>query len=59
MYPFAGLPRRHFAVILADPPWSFKVYSEATGSSRAACNHYAVMDLADIQNLPVAIARTR
>jgi hypothetical protein len=59
MNPFAGLPRRHFAVILADPPWSFKVYSEATGSSRAACNHYAVMDLADIQNLPVAIARTR
>jgi N6-adenosine-specific RNA methylase IME4 len=49
--PFAGLPR--FAVILADPPWRFQVYSEATGSSRAASNHYAVMDLADICRLPV------
>jgi N6-adenosine-specific RNA methylase IME4 len=29
-------------------------YSEATGSSRAASNHYAVMDLADICCLPVA-----
>jgi N6-adenosine-specific RNA methylase IME4 len=50
--PFAGLAR--FAVILADPPWRFQVYSEVTGSSRAASNHYAVMDLADIQSLPVA-----
>jgi N6-adenosine-specific RNA methylase IME4 len=53
MNPFAGLPRHHFAVVLADPPWRFKVYSEATGSSRAASNHYGVMDLADIQSLPV------
>jgi N6-adenosine-specific RNA methylase IME4 len=52
--PFAGLRRNHFALIYADPPWRFKVYSEATGSSRAASNHYAVMDLADIQSLPVA-----
>jgi N6-adenosine-specific RNA methylase IME4 len=53
MNPFAGLPRNHFAAILADPPWRFKVYDEATGSSRAASNHYAVMDLADICALPV------
>jgi len=59
MNPFAGLPHRHYQIVLADPPWKFKVYDETTGSSRAACNHYAVMDLADIQNLPVAIARTR
>jgi N6-adenosine-specific RNA methylase IME4 len=54
MNPFAGLPRRHFAVILADPPWRFQAYSEATGSRRAASNHYAVMDLPDICSLPVA-----
>lgn len=54
MNPFVGLRCNHYAVILADPPWRFQVYSEATGSSRAASNHYAVMDLADIQSLPVA-----
>src|SRR5215472_4300752 len=51
--PFAGLPRNYFAVILADPPWRFRVYSE-TGSSRAASRHYDVMDLPDIRALPVA-----
>jgi N6-adenosine-specific RNA methylase IME4 len=54
MNPFAGLPHHQFAVILSDPPWRFQVYSEQTGSSRAASNHYAVMDLADICRLPVA-----
>ena len=54
MSAFEGLLRNHYAVILADPPWRFQVYSEATGSSRAASNHYAVMDLADICRLPVA-----
>ena len=53
MNPFAGLRRNHYAVILADPPWRFKVYNEATGSSRAASNHYAVMDTAAICHLPV------
>jgi N6-adenosine-specific RNA methylase IME4 len=51
--PFAGLPRNRFSLIYADPPWRFQVYNEATGSSRAASNHYAVMDLADICALPV------
>jgi len=34
MNPFAGLPRNHYQIVLADPPWKFKVYNEATGSSR-------------------------
>jgi len=51
--PFQGLPHRHYQIILADPPWKFKVYDEATGSSRAASNHYAVMDTAAICHLPV------
>jgi N6-adenosine-specific RNA methylase IME4 len=53
MNPFAGLPRHHYQIILADPPWKFKVYNEATGSSRAASNHYDVMDTAAICRLPV------
>ena len=53
MNPFAGLPHRYYQIILADPPWKFKVYDEATGSSRAASNHYAVMDTAAICRLPV------
>jgi N6-adenosine-specific RNA methylase IME4 len=52
--PFAGLPRNHFAVLLADPPWHFRVYNDATGSSRAASNHYRTMDLAELRSLPVA-----
>ena len=51
--PFAGLRRNHYQIVLADPPWKFKVYNEETGSSRAASNHYAVMDTADICRLPV------
>ena len=57
--PFAGLPRNHFAVVLADPPWHFRVYNEETGSSRAASNHYRTMDLADIRSLPVTTLAAR
>lgn len=34
-------------------PWSFKVWSEATGSGRSASIHYPTMTKKDIQNLPV------
>jgi N6-adenosine-specific RNA methylase IME4 len=53
MNPFAGLPRNHYQIVLADPPWKFRVFNEASGSSRAASNHYDVMDTADICRLPV------
>ena len=42
-----------FDVILADPPWTFKVWNKDTGSGRSASNHYNVMDIDDICNLPV------
>jgi N6-adenosine-specific RNA methylase IME4 len=51
--PFHGLPYRHYQIILADPPWKFKLYNEATGLSRAASNHYDVMDTAAICRLAV------
>ena len=37
-----------YAVIYADPPWSFKVYS-GKGKSRSAENHYDTMDQAGIE----------
>jgi N6-adenosine-specific RNA methylase IME4 len=48
---------RIYNVILADPPWSFRVYSEITGQDRGACNHYPTMTLAEIKALPLPIAR--
>jgi N6-adenosine-specific RNA methylase IME4/ParB-like chromosome segregation protein Spo0J len=44
---------RRYPVILADPPWQFKVYDDESGSQRAAGNHYPTMQLSDILALPV------
>jgi N6-adenosine-specific RNA methylase IME4 len=41
------------AVILADPPWSFEVYS-GKGKQRSAERHYNTMTLEEITALPVA-----
>lgn len=41
-----------YGAILADPPWSFKTWSD-TNQDRATTNHYPVMDLAAIKALPV------
>lgn len=46
------LPRNHFGVIYADPPWRFKVRSEK-GEDRSASQHYDVMETKDIAALPV------
>lgn len=51
-WPFGELQRRHYGVILADPPWSFANYSPA-GWGKSPHRHYACMPLADIQALPV------
>lgn len=37
-----------YDVILADPPWSFDVWSEKTGSDRSPSAHYQTMTVADI-----------
>lgn len=44
---------KKFAVIYADPPWLFKVYS-GKGKARSADRHYDTMSLDDIKALPVA-----
>ncbi len=38
--------------ILADPPWSFKAWS-GKGTARAADNHYSIMSMAAIAELPI------
>lgn len=42
-----------FDVILADPPWKFKVWSDETGRGKSADRHYPTMDLEAIADLPV------
>ena len=42
-----------FSVIYADPPWTFKTWSEQ-GKGRSAENHYTCMTLQQIRELPVA-----
>lgn len=43
----------NYSIILADVPWSFKVWSKATGNGRSAESHYRTMSLEDIKNLDV------
>ena len=42
----------NFDVIYADPPWSFKTWSDE-GKDRSPENHYGCMSLADIEALPI------
>jgi len=41
-----------YDIIYADPPWSFKTWSEK-GKDRSAEKHYSTMDLEEIINLPI------
>ncbi len=43
---------KKYNIIYADPPWSFKTYSDA-GKDRSPDNHYSVLNLEDIKKLPV------
>jgi N6-adenosine-specific RNA methylase IME4 len=45
---FSNLKSKHYGVIYADPPWLFNA-----GGNRNAKNHYNVMSIKDIQNMPV------
>jgi N6-adenosine-specific RNA methylase IME4 len=50
----AGLPRSHFACVLADPPWFFRTRTDFV-SKRDPRHHYkgGVMSIKDIAALPV------
>jgi len=43
-----------YDVILADPPWQFRVWNKDTGNGRSAESHYPTMSLDDICNIPVS-----
>lgn len=43
---------KRYEIILADPPWSYRVWS-GKGKSRTAENHYPTMRIEDIRALPV------
>lgn len=60
MDPFADLPKRHFGVILADPPWQYRTWDnrKSIPSGRkygdaSAAIHYDTMSVCDIGSLPV------
>lgn len=48
-----GLRRNYYRLVVADPPWEYKVRS-AKGAGRSASNHYKTMPLDEIAALPVA-----
>ena len=48
------LPAGPFSLIVADPPWAFKVYSKTTGLGRAPDNHYQTVTLEGLAAIPVA-----
>lgn len=43
---------KKYKIILADPPWTFKTYSDK-GKDKSAENHYSCMNLDDIKRLPI------
>lgn len=43
---------KKYQIIYADPPWSFKTYSDK-GKGRSAERHYSTMEKAAIQQLPI------
>ena len=45
-------PKKKYQIIYADPPWLFRVRSEK-GNKRSATNHYDVMSIQDIKDMPV------
>jgi N6-adenosine-specific RNA methylase IME4 len=44
---------KKYNIIYADPPWSYRVWSEK-GKGRSAENHYPCMDKQSIQHLPIS-----
>ena len=47
-------PTGKYGAILADPPWSFRVWSKDTGSGRSPSAHYNTMSFDDMAAMPVA-----
>lgn len=52
-WPFYGLKRAHYNLILIDPPWTFRTWSKK-GEGKSPQSHYSVMQMDKIRALPVA-----
>lgn len=52
--PFTDLPKGHFAAILADPPWTFRVWADSDKTHGSADAHYKTMSADELAALPVA-----
>ncbi len=52
-WPFEELQPRSYDLVMVDPPWTFKTYSDKT-LSKSPQRHYRCMKLAKIMALPVA-----
>jgi N6-adenosine-specific RNA methylase IME4 len=46
------LTKRRYSIIYADPPWTYKVWSEK-GTGRSASQHYSLMSNDDIKSLSI------
>lgn len=47
-----NFPDKKYRIIYADPPWTYKTWSER-GTGRSASQHYKTMEKSSIQELPV------
>tara|TARA_R100000656_G_scaffold114122_1_gene86461 strand:+ start:58 stop:669 length:612 start_codon:yes stop_codon:yes gene_type:complete len=47
------ISNKKYSIIYADPPWTFKTYSEKGKEKKSAENHYSCMNIEDIYNLQV------
>lgn len=45
---------KKYRIIYADPPWSFKTYSDKGKKQKSADCHYNCMSIEDIYNIPVS-----
>ena len=52
-WPFSNLLPGAYGMIMADPPWLFKLYSEK-GEEKSAQSQYRCMEIEAIRKLPVA-----
>jgi N6-adenosine-specific RNA methylase IME4 len=52
---FIGLPRKHFGVVLADPPWRFKTWDKRESITQRTSGrvHYQTMATEQIATLPI------
>lgn len=51
----SAMPKKHYGLILADPPWRFKTYAppKLDQGSRAAERHYPTMSIEDIMAMDI------